>query len=95
VENDFNRLFEKKKSKAYKEWLSGESILTRNGFLPATTSAERKVIIDSTPSTIKFTMNGWGVSTIPDMGYTYGTAIINEKTHNYMRIWRREKPDGE
>lgn len=36
-------------------------------------------------------MKGWGVSKMPDMGYTYGTAIINGKTENYMRIWRREK----
>jgi hypothetical protein len=65
--------------------------LNRNGFLPAATSAERKVLIDSTPAGIKYTMSGWGVSPVPDMGYTYGTAIINGKTENYMRIWRREK----
>ena len=91
AENNFNILLEKNKSRAYKTWLSGESILTRNGFLPAVTSAERKIIIDSTPSGVKHTMNGWGISPVPDMGYTYGTAIVNGKTENYMRIWRREQ----
>lgn len=91
AEKDFNRLFEKKKSKAYKEWLSGESMLTRNGFLPAAISSERQLLIDSTPAGIKYTMNGWGVSPVPDMGYTYGTAIRNNKIENYLRIWRREK----
>jgi len=87
----FNQLLEKNKTKAYSAILSKESILTRNNFLPASTSADRKVLIDSTPSGIKCQMKGWNVSRVPDMGYTYGTAIINGKTENYMRIWRREK----
>jgi hypothetical protein len=91
ADNNFNKLLEKRKSKAYKAWLSNESILNRNGFLPATSSAERKVIIDSTPSGINCEMKGWNVSKVPDMGYTYGTAILNGKTENYLRIWRREK----
>lgn len=91
AENYFNSTLQKNRSKAYQRWLSRESILTRNGFLPASTSAERKILIDSTPSKIKCEMKGWAVSGVPDMGYTYGTAIINGKTENYMRVWRREK----
>ena len=91
AENSFNKLFEHKKPKAYKTWLSGESILNRNGSWPAVTSAGRRSIIDSTPAGIKYTMNGWGVSPIPDMGYTYGTTISNGKTENYLRIWRKEE----
>ena len=91
AEKSFNKLFEHKKQKAYKTWLSGESILNRNGSLPAITSSERQSIIDSTPAAIKYTMNGWGISPVPDMGYTYGTTLINDKTENYLRIWRREK----
>jgi ketosteroid isomerase-like protein len=91
AENDFNRLFEQNKPKAYKTWLSGESILNRNGSLPAVNSADRRNIIDSTPAVIKYTMNGWGISPVPDMGYTYGTTVINDKTENYLRIWRREE----
>jgi ketosteroid isomerase-like protein len=89
----FNQQLLKNKTKAYSTTLSKESIMTRNGFLPASTSADRKALIDSTPSGIKCEMKGWSVSKVPDMGYTYGTAIIKGETQNYMRIWRREK-DG-
>jgi ketosteroid isomerase-like protein len=91
AENNFNKLFAQKKSKAYKTWLSKESILNRNGFLPAVISTNRLILIDSTPMAIKYSMNDWGISPVPDMGYTYGTTIINGKTENYLRIWRREK----
>lgn len=91
TETNFNSLVVKNKSKAYETWLSHESILTRNGFLPAATSAERRSIINSTPANIKYTMDGCGISIIPDMGYTYGTTVINDKAENYLRIWRREK----
>jgi hypothetical protein len=36
-------------------------------------------------------MDGWDVSSLPDMGYTYGTTVSNGKSENYLRIWRREK----
>ena len=71
AENHFNDQLEKSKSKAYNQFLSAESILTRHGFLPAASATERKVLIDSTLSTIKYKMNGWSVSPVPDMGYTY------------------------
>ncbi|MGQ0740314.1 MAG: hypothetical protein ACT4OJ_14775 [Bacteroidota bacterium] len=91
-DRSFNELAEKKKNaKAYSTWLSRESILCRNGFLPAFTSAARQEIIDSTPGKIKYEMKGWTTSSVPDMGYTYGTAIINGKLENYFRIWRHEK----
>jgi ketosteroid isomerase-like protein len=91
AENSFNKLFEHNKSKAYKTWLSGESVLNRNGSLPPVSRAGWQSIIDSTPAGIKFTMNGWSISPVPDMGYTYGTTVMNGKTENYLRIWRREK----
>ncbi len=91
ADSHLNGFLGKKKSKAYQTWLSAESILNRNGFLPAANSKERKIIIDSTPAAIKYTMMGWGISAVQDMGYTYGTAVINGKTQNYMRVWRREK----
>jgi hypothetical protein len=90
AENDFNKQFEQNKPKAYKTWLSGESILNRNGSLPAVHSTDRRNIIDSTPADIRYTTNGWGISLVRDMGYTYGTTVINDKMENYLRIWRRE-----
>ncbi len=91
ADNNFNKLFAQKKSKAYKTWLSKESILNRNGFLPAVISTDRQILIDSTPLSIQYSMNGWGISPVPDMGYTYGTTTINGKTDNYLRIWRNEE----
>ncbi len=91
AETNFNSLQVKNNSKAYETWLSHESILTRHGFLPAATSAERRSVIVSTPAGIKYTMDGFGISIIPDMGYTYGKSITGGKTENYLRIWRREK----
>jgi ketosteroid isomerase-like protein len=91
AENDFNRQFEQNKPKAYKTWLSGESILNRNGSLPSANSAGRRNMIDSTPAGITYTTNGWGISPVPDMGYTYGTTVISDKMENYLRIWRREE----
>jgi hypothetical protein len=90
-DTNFNSLVVKDKSKAYETWLSHESILARNGFLPAVNSVERRNIIDSTPAVVKYKMDGCGISPVPDMGYTYGRVIISGKTENYMRIWRREK----
>jgi hypothetical protein len=91
TDHSFNQSLEENRSKAYQIYLSKESILTRNGSLPATTSAARQVLIDSTPADAKYKTSGWGISVVPDMGYTYGTAMIKDKAHNYMRIWRREK----
>lgn len=91
AENDFNDQLAKKRSTAYQEFLSIESILNRNGFLPGANATDRKVLIDSTPAMFPFTMKGWGISPVPDMGYTYGVTTINNKEENYLRIWRREK----
>lgn len=90
-ENKFNKSVGKNKLKAYKKTFSKQSILNRNGFLPAIIAADQRVLIDSTPSGIKYVMIGWGGPRVPDMGYTYGTAFINDKIENYLRIWRKEK----
>lgn len=91
VDQSFNQLLEQNKTRAYQEYLSRESVLLRNGSLPAATEAHRKTQIESIPDSVKYKSNGWGVSLVPDMGYTYGTATIRDKPHNYLRIWRREK----
>lgn len=91
AENKFQELFTENKSNAYKTFLSAESILYRNGYLPAANLTDQKLIIDSTPSSIQYKMYGLGSSFGEDIGYTYGTTTINGKTDNYLRIWRREK----
>ncbi|MEQ1675178.1 MAG: hypothetical protein ABL876_00675 [Chitinophagaceae bacterium] len=91
TENDFIQLYKESQSKAYKKYLSGASILNRNGFAPAVNNADQQLIINSTPPAAEYKLDGWGISTVPDMGYTYGTAVINGKAENYLRIWRMEK----
>lgn len=90
AENEFLALFAKNKTKAYKKYLSNESILNRNGHLPAVSFTDRKKFIKTTSSFDKYEMEGWGHALWPDMGYTYGTTVSSNKTENYLRIWRKE-----
>jgi ketosteroid isomerase-like protein len=91
AEEKFIELSKHDKYGAYRKYLSNESILNRNGFLPASKQQEQRVVIDSTSSLIQYIKEGWGISRVLDMGYTYGTTIINGKTENYLRIWRNEE----
>ncbi len=91
VESKFLKAVAKNKTKAYKKFLSGQSILNRNGFLPALTGTDQQKLIDLTSSSIQYRVEGSGMSPNVDMGYVYGTTIINGKTENYVRIWRREE----
>ncbi len=91
TDNDFLKLFTANKSKAYKKYLSEESILNRNGYLPAVSQAGKRKMIQATPSFDNYTSDGRGISPVPDMGYSYGTTVIKDKRENYLRIWRREK----
>ena len=92
-ENYFLRSVVKKKSKAYKKYLSAEGILNRNGYLPAVNLPDQQKLIEMTSSSVQYKMDGWGMSENMDMGFVYGITIINEKKENYLRIWRWEK-DG-
>jgi len=91
AENNFLKAVAKNRSNAYKKYLSSESILNRTGNLPATSSSDQSQLIEVTPLSIQYKMDGWEMSENMDMGYVYGTTIINGKTENYLRIWRWEK----
>lgn len=91
VENQFLKAVAKNKSKAYKKFLSEQSILNRNGFLPAANVTDQQKLIDLTSSSIQYKIEGSGMSPNMDMGYVYGTTVINNKTENYLRIWRWEE----
>jgi len=91
AENKFQQMFAENKPKAYKTFLSAESILNRNGYLPAINSSDQHLLIDSTPISVQYKMNGIGSSLKEDMGYIYGTTTINGKAENFLRIWRRER----
>jgi hypothetical protein len=91
AENDFLKLVSENKAKAYEIYLSKESILNRNGYLPATLLSDQTKLIELTPSSIQYEINGEEMSAYMDMGYVYGTTVIDGKTENYLRIWRWEK----
>ena len=93
AENNFLTAVSKDKSKAYKKYLSSKSILNRNGYMPATNSADQRKLLDMTTSSIQYKLDGAGMSLNMDLGYTYGTTTINGKTDNYLRIWRWEKDE--
>lgn len=93
AENDFIRLSSKDKVNAYKKYLSIESIINRNGSLSAFTLTNQIKLIELTPASIQYKMDGIQLAGKEDLGYVYGTTIINGKTDNYLRIWRRE-PHG-
>lgn len=80
-------------AEAYKKYLSKESILNRMGHEYAIKATDQEAIINSTSSAIQYTIDGWKVSLRLDMGYVYGTTVLNGKTENYQRIWRHEKDD--
>src|SRR5678815_4699913 len=93
AEEKFIQAYKTQGKQAYSSFLSSNSRLNYKGYLPALNSAERKVLIDSLPADINYTVIGSGVSPNNDLGYVYGTASINDKQDGYLRIWRREK-DG-
>jgi len=75
---------------AYNSFLSSQSRINHSGFLPATNAAERKALLDSLPQNISYTILGSGVAPGTDLGYVYGSAVINDKQDGYLRIWRKE-----
>jgi hypothetical protein len=88
TEKSFIELFSRNKAEAYKKYLSKQCILNR---MKQAVAVYQKVLIDSTSSSIQYTIDGWRISPGLDMGYVYGTTILNGKTENYQRIWRHEK----
>lgn len=91
AENEYVKELAKPKHGSCQKYISVKSILVRNGQSPATLPAAQQSIIDSTPASIKYTLEGWDIASVPDMGYVYGTASFNGKTEGYFRVWRREK----
>jgi ketosteroid isomerase-like protein len=90
AENEYVKAMAAKKYKTCLQYLSAQCILTRNGQAPAVTPEAQKAIIDSTPA-LKYNMEGWDISAIPDLGYVYGTTMLNGKKEGFFRVWRREK----
>ena len=93
AEEKFIQAYAEKGAAAYNSFLSSQSRINYSGFLPATNAAERKALLDSLPRNIKYSVLGSGLSPAKDLGYVYGSVVMNDKQDGYLRIWRREK-DG-
>ncbi len=92
AENNFLEIFEKKGAlKAYNRFQSKGIIMNQNNFLPILPSHVQYKMILLEPRFDKYAMEGWGVSLVPDMGYTYGSTMANGKSENYLRISGEEK----
>ena len=95
AEKNFNKLFVKNKSKAYQNMVVGRKCIDTGMVLYRLLPLPNgQSIIDSTPAGIKYTMNGWGISPVPDMGYTYGTTISMVKQKIISVSGEEKKPAG-
>ena len=93
AEENFIAAYHENKTKAYHKFLSNKTILLRNGRLPATSIDDQLAVIKGSPSGVEFTITGSGIAPGGDLAYIYGDTIINNKSENYIHIWRKEK-DG-
>ena len=93
VEKEMEFIKDKDRSikEKYWEWLSRNFILNRNGRAPANNLDSSYDLFRSDPEKIDYTINGSGIAPSGDLGYVFGTTVINNKTDNYLRIWRKEK----
>lgn len=93
AEQKFIGTYKINKGEAYKTYLSKHSILNRNGLQPTTKNEGQTDMIKTTPSDVEFTITGSEISPSGDLAFIYGNTLHNNKTENYLRIWRKEK-DG-
>jgi len=91
AEESFIEAFKKNKVSAYKQFLSQQSIVNRNGSLPAISSTVQSKTIEMTPQNMSFMINDSGIASSGDLGFVYGTITLNNKKENYLHIWRKEK----
>jgi ketosteroid isomerase-like protein len=93
TENEFIAAAKQSLKDAYLKYLSHQTILNRNGILPAKTNEDITNISNGSPQSVQYKVEGSGIASSGDLGYVYGSTIINGKTDSYLHIWRKEK-DG-
>ena len=91
AEQEFINTYQKRPDIPYKKFLSDESILNHNGSLPAISADAKELLISSMPVHLQFSMGGSGMAVTGDLGFVYGTIILEGKKENYLHIWRKEK----
>ncbi|WP_121354597.1 nuclear transport factor 2 family protein [Flavisolibacter nicotianae] len=93
AENDFIQQTKEtgNRAKGYAAVVSKQAfLLTRNGHLPITERKDVDKLVDAMPASIVYQQAGTGISKSGDLGYVYGTSVIDGKEDSYLRIWRRE-----
>jgi ketosteroid isomerase-like protein len=68
-------------------YISSEAIVNRNGKAPQ----DGKRMNRTYPDKVEYTIDGSGIAVSNDLGYVYGTSLINGKKDNYLRIWQKER----
>jgi len=91
AENNFIAATRQSLKDAYLKYISPQSILNRNNIRPARTNDEVRSLLDSLPPQIEFTTEGSGIASSGDLGFVYGTTMINGKSDGFLHIWRKEK----
>ncbi|MBI1343627.1 MAG: hypothetical protein GC171_11890 [Terrimonas sp.] len=97
TEQDFiqntNQPVSKQKERAawYHDNAASYCLLNRNNRAPSNPIFSLTAVIEEMPATINYMINGSGISSAGDLGYVYGTTLIDGKKDNYLRIWVREK----
>jgi ketosteroid isomerase-like protein len=91
AEEKFIEAYKRSGRKACAQFLSANSRLNYSNHAPATDTKTRTELLNLLPLNIAYTNIGSGMSISDDLGYMYGTAVINGKQDGYLRIWRKEK----
>lgn len=98
VEQNFVEALTFAKSPAYQKVLSREARLYRPGKEPITDSEAILKHIDA-ELPITFTKAGQQLASSGDLGYVYGTAVVQltgnqTKAANYIHVWKQEEDHG-
>ncbi|MBI2730068.1 MAG: nuclear transport factor 2 family protein [Sphingobacteriales bacterium] len=75
---------------AYKKIAADNIWFNTEGQLPVNGINSIEEALKKIPPAIQFIPSGMGVSYSKDFGYIYGTARLNDKQQNYLRVWIKE-----
>lgn len=90
AEADFIRLFKMDSARAYQLFFSETSVQVREGSGLLQTVKPEPVSNTETEGITTFSALGNGIAASGDLGYVYGTTLLNGKKDAYLRIWRHE-----
>lgn len=90
VEKSFIADYKLKGKNAYKTIVSSGIWFNTEGHLPINGINSLEEALTMIPDGIEFIPLGFGLSYSMDFGYVYGTAKLNNKEQNYLRVWVKE-----